>query len=270
MSLPAEIGTCTPYYRVLGNLAVSVGGDDRTPAQPKVRRLLALLVILAGEPVPGATLHEELWGQQPPRRARASLHVYVSQLRKLLRVPGEPSPIITSPPGYLLRLADGQLDVREFRRLYSEGRARFTSGDHEAASLILREALQMWRGPALAGISGSPEIDSFVTVEEERRLNCLETRIACDLVLGRHHDLVEELGGLVVQHPLREPFYRQLMAALYGAGRQGDALAVYRSARRVIRDELGVEPGRPLRAAQEAILREDPQRLAAAGAPGHG
>lgn len=256
-----------PRYRVLGSLRVTVGGEDRTPAPPKMRRLLALLIVRAGETVPSEKIVEELWGERPPRRATASLHVYVSQLRKLLTVPGVPSPIVTSTPGYTLRAQEGHLDVREFERLYGHGRAGFSVGDYEAAAAILAEALLMWRGPVLEGISGSLEIDSFTAVAEEKRLNCLETRIECDLVLGRHHELVEELNGLVLQHPLREPFYRQLMTALYCAGRQGDALGVYRSARQLIRDELGVEPGRTLRAAQEAILREDTKRLAAVGAP---
>lgn len=265
MSLPAVHADHGPRYQVLGRLGVSVGGADRTPAPPKMRRLLALLLVRSGETVPAEQIVAELWGAEPPRRVTASLHVYVSQLRKLLSTPGDPSPIVTSSPGYLLQVPDGRLDVREFERLYGHGRSRFSMGDFTAASAMLGEALLMWRGRVLEGISGSLEIDSFVAVEEEKRLNCLETRIECDLVLGRHHELVEELNGLVVQHPLREPFYRQLMTALYCAGRQGDALSVYRSARQVIRDELGVEPGRPLRVAQEAILTEDAERLAAAG-----
>ncbi|WP_374213928.1 AfsR/SARP family transcriptional regulator [Streptomyces sp. A3M-1-3] len=125
--------------------------------------------------------------------------------------------------------------------------------------------MAVWRGPVLDGIPGSLEINSFAAVEEEKRLNCVELHIDSALALGRHHAVIEELNGLVVQHPLREPFYRQLMVALYRVGRQGDALGVHRGARRVIREELGIEPGRPLRLAQEAVLRADPAHLEAVG-----
>ncbi|MFD9792755.1 BTAD domain-containing putative transcriptional regulator [Streptomyces sp. NPDC059070] len=252
-------------YEVLGRLRVTCGDADLTPAPPKIAKLLALLTVRAGETVPGDKLVAELWEQHPPRCAAASLRVYVSQLRKLLGTPGRASPIVTASPGYILDVSQNQLDVRLFERLYESGRARYAAADYPAAAECLRNALAIWRGPVLDGMSGSSEISSFAAVEEEKRLNCIELNIESALALGRHHAVIEELKGLVVQHPLREPFYRQLMAALYRVGRQGDALGVYRSARRVIRDELGVEPGTPLQLTQEAILRADPARLEAVG-----
>ncbi|MEV6652594.1 AfsR/SARP family transcriptional regulator [Streptomyces sp. NPDC051219] len=248
-------------YEVLGRLRVIRGDVDLTPAPPKIAKLLALLTVRAGETVPGDKLVAELWERHPPRCAAASLRVYVSQLRKLLSSPGRPSPIATVSPGYILDLSQAHLDVRVFEERYESGRARYLAADYLAAWEHLGKALTVWRGPVLDGIPGSLEINSFAAVAEEKRLNCVELHIESALALGRHHAVIEELKGLVVQHPLREPFYRQLMVALYRVGRQGDALGVYRGARRVIREELGIEPGPPLRLAQEAILRADPARL---------
>ncbi|MFF3325078.1 BTAD domain-containing putative transcriptional regulator [Streptomyces sp. NPDC002889] len=245
-------------YEVLGRLRVTRGDVDLTPASPKIAKLLALLTIRAGETVPGDKLVAELWEQQPPRSATASLRVYVSQLRKLLSEPGMASPIITVSPGYILNIGRAQLDVRMFDELYESGRAHYFAADHPAAAEHLEQALAVWRGPVLDGIPGSLEINSFAAVEEEKRLNCIELNIESALALGRHYAVIEELKGLVVQHPLREPFHRQLMVALYRVGRQSDALGVYRRVRQIIREELGIEPGRPLRLAQEAILRADP------------
>jgi DNA-binding SARP family transcriptional activator len=252
-------------YEVLGRLRVTRGAVDLTPAPPKIAKLLALLTVRAGEAVPGDKLVAELWEQRPPRSATASLRVYVSQLRKLLGEPGRISPIRTVSPGYILDMSRAQLDVRLFDALYESGRAHYFAADYLSASEHLGKALAVWRGPVLDGIPGSLEINSFAAVEEEKRLNCVELNIGSALALGRDHAVIEELKGLLVQHPLREPFYRQLMVALYRVGRQGDALGVYRRAREVIRDELGIEPGPPLRLAQEAILRADPDRLEAGG-----
>nr|WP_260859807.1 AfsR/SARP family transcriptional regulator [Streptomyces cupreus] len=253
-------------YEVLGRLRVTRDDIDLTPAPPKIAKLLALLVVRAGEPLPGGRLLAELWEDRPPRCAVASLRVYISQLRKLLGAPGEESPIITAPRGYILAVGRDRIDAREFELLYRKGRSRFLAADFKAAFSLLREAQGLWRGPVLEGMSYSMDLTSFAAVAEEKRLNCTELGIDAALALGRHHEVIEELGGLLVQHPLREPFYRQLMIALYRAGRQGDALGVYRRAREVIRTELGVEPGPPLRSAQQAILRADVARLGVTGA----
>ncbi|MDQ1050948.1 AfsR/SARP family transcriptional regulator [Streptomyces sp. V4I2] len=252
-------------YELLGRLRVSRGGVDLTPEQPKLAKLLALLLIRAGETVPGDKLVAELWEQGPPRCAFASLRVYVSQLRKVLINPRGTSPIATTSPGYILDVSGDTTDFQVFETLYTRGRERYCAADFLHSSELLRRALSLWRGPVLEGIQGSLEIESFVAVQEEKRLNCTELSIDSALALGRHHEVIEDLKGLLVQHPLREPFYRQLMVALYRAGRQGDALGTYRNARRVIKEELGVEPGPTLRVAHEAILRADPARLEAAG-----
>ncbi|MGW7268230.1 AfsR/SARP family transcriptional regulator [Streptomyces sp. NPDC054842] len=252
-------------YELLGRLRVARDGVDLTPDQPKLAKLLALLLIRAGETVPGEKLVAELWEHGPPRCAFASLRVYVSQLRKGLNGSGGASPIITSSPGYILDLRGGTTDVQDFEACYNRGRERFGAADFQRASALLRQALSLWRGHVLDGIPRSLEIESFLAVQEEKRLNCTELSIDSALALGRHHEVIEDLKGLLVRHPLRETFHRQLMVALYRAGRQGDALGSYRNARRIIREELGVEPGPTLRLAHEAILRADPARLEAAG-----
>ncbi|WP_225320967.1 AfsR/SARP family transcriptional regulator [Streptomyces luteolifulvus] len=265
MSLPYLQADHPLRYELLGRLRVTRAGADQTPDQPKLAKLLALLLIRAGETIPGEKLVAELWEQGPPRCAFASLRVYVSQLRKILNGSRGTSPIATTSPGYILDVSGATTDFHDFEEFYTRGRERYGAGDFQRASELLRRALSLWRGPVLEGIQGSLDIESFVAVQEEKRLNCTELSIDATLALGRHHEVIEDLKGLLVRHPLREPFYRQLMVALYRAGRQGDALGTYRNARRVIREELGVEPGPTLRVAHEAILRADPARLEAAG-----
>ncbi|MFD5572536.1 AfsR/SARP family transcriptional regulator [Streptomyces cadmiisoli] len=265
MSLSAVQPDQPLRYELLGRLRVTRGGVQLTPEAPKLAKLLALLLVRVGEAVPGEKLVAELWEQGPPRCAFASLRVYVSQLRKFLSGPRETSPIVTTSAGYILDLSGAMTDFQEFEELYDRGRDRYSAADFQHASELLGRALSRWRGPVLEGIPGSLAIASFTAVQEEKRLNCTELGVDAALALGRHHEVIEDLKGLLVQHPLREPFYRQLMAALYRAGRQGDALGVYHHARRVMREELGVEPGPPLRLALEAILGADPSRLEAAG-----
>ncbi|MEU6071293.1 MULTISPECIES: AfsR/SARP family transcriptional regulator [Streptomyces] len=265
MSVPCLQADLALRYELLGRLRVTRGGVDLTPEQPKLTKLLALLLIRAGKTVPGEKLVAELWEQGPPRCASASLRVYVSQLRKILNGPRGTSPIATTSPGYILDVSGATTDFQEFEVLYTRGRERYGAADFLHASELLRRASLLWRGPILEGIQGSLDIESFAAVHEEKRLNCTELSIDSALALGCHHEVIEDLKGLLVRHPLREPFYRQLMVALYRAGRQGDALETYRGARRMIKEELGVEPGPTLRLAHEAILRADPARLEAAG-----
>jgi YVTN family beta-propeller protein len=164
---------------------------------------------------------------------------------------------LTRGHGYLLHVEPGQLDVERFRRLLDAGRQALAAGDADRAAEILRDALALWRGPPLADFA----YDSFAQQEigrlEELHLAALEERIEADLALGRHDDVVQELERLVRQHPLRERFRSQLMLALYRAGRQTQALEVYRDARRTLADELGLEPSPSLQQLERAILTHD-------------
>jgi DNA-binding SARP family transcriptional activator len=244
----------TIEIKILGPLEVVCDGAPVGLGGPRQRALLALLLTRSGTIVPRDRLIDELWGHSPPRSAVNVLQTYVSHLRKALPA----GRLVTRPPGYSLQVAPDELDLHRFEKLVAQGRRSFAEGDAEAASLALREALALWRGPALADVV---EAD-FVRIEasrlEELRLAALEERLQADLALGRHGEIIGDLETLVAEHPLRERVRTQLMLALYRSDRQSEALAVYREARSILVDELGIEPGQGLRDMETAILRQDP------------
>jgi DNA-binding SARP family transcriptional activator len=238
-------------FRILGPVEV---WDDEAQLQlggPKQRAVLALLLIDAGRVVSTDRLIDALWGEQPPATAATSLQNFISQLRKVVGA----DVLVTKPPGYRFQLEPEQLDLERFRRLVEGSRQE---GVTERAAK-LREALGLWRGPALADLA----FESFALGEsarlEELRLAALEERIEAELESGRHGDLVGELEALVREHPLREQLRRSLMLALYRSGRQAEALQVYHDARRALVDELGIEPSAALQQLHGAMLRHDPQ-----------
>ncbi|MFB9734324.1 BTAD domain-containing putative transcriptional regulator [Streptomyces thermocoprophilus] len=243
-------------FRVLGPVRVS----PRTPTAAKPRAVLATLLIQNDKVVSTHTLIDELWGTEPPRTATTTLQVYVSQVRRVL-LEGEPDgrqPLITRPPGYLLRVSPDDFDLAVFERLRDSGRAAFARRDYAEASRQLREALSLWTGPALSGIPHGPTLQTSAIRLEELRAEVLEQSISADLRLGRHQELVGELMALTREQPLRESLQGHLMVALYRSGRQSEALEVYRRARRSLVDELGVEPSPALRKLHERILTSDP------------
>src|SRR5439155_5395591 len=242
-------------FGLLGPFAVL--GDDGQHIRidaPKQRALLALLVLHRGEVVSVDRLAEELWAGDPPATATKTIQVYVAQLRKAL---GE-NVLATHGRGYSFASDDHDVDIERFERLSSEGCGRLDDGDAERAAALLREALALWRGPALADFT----YDEFAQHEIERldelRLVATERRIDLELALGHHDDLVPELEALVHAHPLRERLRGHLMLALYRSGRQAEALDAYQGARSVLRDELGLDPSEELQALQRAILDHDP------------
>ena len=202
---------------------------------------------------------DELWDGSPPETASAALQVHVSQLRKAL---GREA-IVTRAPGYMVRVEPGALDLDRFDLLQKEAQGLTA----EAAAERLREALALWRGAALADLDESVARPERAQLEE-RRAAAVEQRIAAELELGLHDELVPELEALVREEPLRERRRAQLMLALYRSGRQADALDTYRSGRKLLADELGLEPGGELRQLEKAILEHDPA-LDAPVAPGH-
>ena len=242
-------------FRILGSLEVEHEGDLLKLGSAKQRAVLALLLLHANDVVPRERLIDELWGGEPPETARTALQVYVSQLRKAL---GR-DVIVTKAPGYLIRVGPEELDLDRFDSLVDEARGEDAAG----AAKLLRDALQLWRGPALEDLD--PIARSERTRLEEQRLSALEQRIEAELTLGRHSELVPELEGLVRSHPLRDRLRGQLMLALYRSGRQADALEVYRSARRQLDEELGLEPGEELKRLERAILEQDPSLAAKRG-----
>jgi DNA-binding SARP family transcriptional activator len=241
-------------FRVLGPLEVGREEILLPLGSGKERALLAILLLNANQTVSRDRLVDDLWGEKAPERAAKAIQTYVSRLRKSL-----PAGVLrTRPPGYVLELEPEQLDLHRFERLLAEGQRALAEGSAELASASLRGALALWRGPALAEFRSEPFAQGESARLEELRLLALEARIDADLGLGRHADLVGELESLVAHHPLRERFRAQLMTALYRSGRQAEALAAYQDARRVLVEELGIEPGRGLRELEQAILRQDP------------
>jgi DNA-binding SARP family transcriptional activator/DNA-binding beta-propeller fold protein YncE len=248
-------------FRVLGPVEVFEGSRRLPIGAAKQRTLLAILLIHADEAVSTERLIDDLWGEEPPDGAGNTLQVYVSQLRKLLepaRAPGSPpQSLVTRGPGYMLRVGDGELDLRRFERLAEEGRAALREGRAEVASAKLARALALWRGRAFADVAHEDFAREVVTSAEELRTVVLEDRVEADLRLGKDAELVPELRGLVAAHPLRERLWGQLMLALYRTGRQAEALQTYQQARRVLGEELGIDPGADLQELERAILRQD-------------
>ena len=235
-------------FRILGPLEVSDDGRPVEIGPGRQRALLLLLLLHEGEVVSTDRLVDELWGERPPPTAAKALQGYVSQLRRVL----PEGAIETHGSGYVLR--SGPSDREEFEELLSAAHGR----PPREAERMLRTALGLWRGPALADIEYEPWAQPEIARLEELRQVALEERIAADLELGEHVRAVPELEALVAQHPLRERLSALLMLALYRSGRQADALESYAIARRKLTDELGIEPGPELRDLQRRILEQDP------------
>lgn len=246
-------------FRLLGSIEVVDAGRVVELQGLKQRALLAVLLLHANELVSRDLLIDHLWGERPPTTAAHSLDVYVSRVRKALRGDnGGQDVLVTRAGGYLLRLGPDDLDARRFERLVEEGRRALADGDAGEAADLLRGALALWRGRPLAELAFEPFARDEVERLEELRLVALEERLEAELALGLHAAAGGELERLVAQHPLRERLRRLLMLALYRSGRQADALTVYTDARRLLVEELGIEPTRELKELQQAILRQDP------------
>jgi YVTN family beta-propeller protein len=252
-------------FRLLGPLEVSDGDHPYPLGEGRQRAVLVLLLLHRNEAVSSDRLIDALWGEAPPATVGKVLQNHVRQLRRALD-DREGQRLQTRDRGYVLRVQDGELDLDRFDRLVEEGGEALARERPADAAARLREALALWRGPALADVGYEAFAQAEIARLEERHIAALEQRIDADLALGRHADLVAELEGLVAQYPSRERLRAQLMVALYRSGRQADALEAYGAARRVLLDELGVEPGPALRELQAGILRQDPELAPAPGA----
>jgi len=243
-------------FFVLGPLEVRE--DERRVAIGGGRQLglLALLLVNAGEVVSRGRLIEELWAGEPPANASQSLDVYLSRLRRAFRDAGAGAALATRAPGYVLEA--GETDAGRFEWLVGEGRVAMAAGDAERGARLLCEALALWRGAAYVEVADEPWARAEAGRLEELRLAANEDRIDAELALRRHAACVPELELLVARHPTRERLVGQLMLALYRSGRQAEALAAYRAARRSLVEELGLEPGRELRRVEAAVLAHDP------------
>ena len=251
-------------FRLLGPIEVFDGTSNLPLGGPKPRTLLVQLVLHLDRRVPAGRLIGAVWGDEPPPAVRNSLQTYASHLRKVLgaeRLEG-------GAAGYVLHGTPDEVDAVRFERLVDHARA-VGATDPAGAVGAYRDALALWRGPALDDLSDQPSLQSEIARLEELRLAAVEERLGLELVLGRHAELVPELEQLTVQHRLRERFWAQLMVALYRAGRQADALAAFDRARRLLAEELGVDPSPELRRVHEQVLRQE-VALEVVGVPLHG
>jgi DNA-binding SARP family transcriptional activator len=233
-------------FRILGPIEVVDRGRTVVIRRGKEQALLVYLLLHANQVVASDRLVDELWGERPPPTAVKILQNAVSQLRKAL---GDDR-LVTRPPGYVLRVEPGELDLERFESLAEQGRA---DGDAN----LLREALGLWRGEPLAELRDEPFAQDAARRLEEARLGAREDRIELDLAEGRHVELIPELDGLIGKHPYDERLHGQLMLALYRAGRPKDALDVYQRARKTLDSELGLQPGSELEQLQRRILNQD-------------
>jgi YVTN family beta-propeller protein len=247
-------------FGILGPIELHIDGSPVPLVGLKQRALLAFLLLHANEVASRDRLIDALWGESPPPSASDALDTYIYRLRKLI---GHDR-LARHRGGYLLSVEAGELDAGRFELLVSSAREAAAAGDSRGAARMLTDSLALWRGPALADVLYLPFAGDPVRHLEEQRLGALESRIEAKLDCGDGAALIPELEQLVASHPLRERLVAALMLALYRAGRQADALAVFQAARGRLVEELGLEPGPEVRQLQQRILRHDPV-LAAPG-----
>jgi predicted ATPase/DNA-binding SARP family transcriptional activator len=240
-----EIRLLGPFEVLAGGALADVGGSKR-------QALLAMLALRNGRVVDVDSLVDALWGEELPSAPRNALHHHVARLRAAL---GDET-IVGSPEGYALK--DGRVDALRFEELLSETRGALREGDLSAAADAVASALALWRGPALQGLTGTAWFSAEARRLETLHVDALEEQFEVALALGEHHELAPALRSALTDNPFRERLWGQLMLALYRSGRQADALETFQEARRVLADELGLEPGPDLRRLQEAILSHDP------------
>jgi DNA-binding SARP family transcriptional activator len=248
---------------LLGPVDVTRHGREIQLSGHHQRALIAALASEVGKVVSAERLIDTLWGEQPPATARNKLQGYVSGLRKALTgsVPGDARarwPLVTRYPGYLLSPDDVTVDLFDYRALLRLANREQDAGEFAAASRHLTEALGLWRGPAYADVN-TPVFASMAAALERGRLLAIERRAECDLRLGRYDTVAEELTMVLATHPLREATRAALMLALYRRGCRAEALESYRAVRGLLREQLGIEPGQPLRRLHALMLDDDPE-----------
>jgi DNA-binding SARP family transcriptional activator/Flp pilus assembly protein TadD len=248
------VGVVVLELGILGPVRAVRAGHDVALGGPKQRAVLALLLVDAGRVVPAEYLAEVLWRGSPPPGAGKTLRSYVSRLRSLL---GPEAALVARGGGYVVTLEPDRVDAVRFERLVGAGRDALGRGEAAAAAGRFTEALALWRGRALADVSGVEPLALEAARLEELRLVATEGRLEADIGLGRHGEVIGELEQLVAEYPVRERLWRLLVLALYRAERQADALAAYQRARQMLAGELGIEPGPELRQLEEAVLRQE-------------
>lgn len=248
--------------QVLGPLRVTIGGCSVVPTAIKARKLMAVLVMDAGRVVQADTIERELWGNTPPASAATGIQNNVMQIRKQVaracRTAGSAADpkrlLVTEPTGYRMALAADRFDLAEHRRLVREADEAESRGDLEQASERLSRALSLWRDAPLADVPAGPVLTAHVLRLEEDRKTVLYRRLALDLRLRRHSEVIGELRALTALHPHDETLHERLMTALYLTGRRRDALDVYTALRSAMAGELGLEPSPRLQRLQRTVL----------------
>jgi YVTN family beta-propeller protein len=255
-------GTGRVTFRVLGPLEVSRSGCVVPLGGPRQRAVLAMLLLEANRAVPIEQLADDVWAGQPPDGWVATLQTYVFHLRRALepdRAPGRNAEVlVTKGRGYLLRVDRDDVDATLFEDRFAAGRALLDAGRYAEAAMTMRAALDLWHSRVFADLADYAFIKPEAARLEELRLVAVESRIEADLALGRHGPLAADLEHLVAKYPVRERLHWQFILALYRCGRQADALAAYRRVRDLLANELGIDPGEPLRSLHAAVLRQDP------------
>ncbi|ROQ81989.1 DNA-binding SARP family transcriptional activator [Streptomyces sp. CEV 2-1] len=240
------------YFSVLGPVRARRNGETLPSGSPQQRALLTALLLRGGHTATAAELIDAIWGDEPPSQALAAVRTYASRLRKILG----PQTLASDSGGYAMRTGPDALDVTVAEELAAGADKARTAGDRGRARALLNKALALWDGEALASVPG-PYAENQRTRLEEWRLQLTETRLDLDLEVGCHAEAVSELTALTAAHPLRERLRELLMVALYRSGRQAEALAVYADTRRLLAEELGVDPRPELAQLQQRILQAD-------------
>lgn len=245
-------------FSILGALHISTIDGQAEISGDLQRTLLQALLVSEGRAVPGDVLADEMWGEYPPDHQANAFQAHISRLRRRLRAfePDEPSRLILSPSGYRLSLAEGELDAAEFTSGVRDAEAMLAELPEKAAGRLHR-ALALWHGPVFGTLPGGQICRLAATRYEELRLHAMELLFHTQLMLDRHSSILVELCDAHARHPLRERFCQQLMVALYRAGRQADALDIYRRMWRRLSEELGVRPSPGLQRVEAAILAHD-------------
>jgi DNA-binding SARP family transcriptional activator len=247
-------------FGVLGPLEMTADDVALPLGTPKQRAVLAMLVMNRNRSVSADSLTLAAWEQHPPAEARASLHAYISNLRKLISRAGlDPKAVlVNAPPGYRLNVADTDCDIGRFVAAKAAGVHAAAAGRFAEASRHLSAALAEWRGPVLDDLRDFEFVDAFATALTEDMVTAQTARAEAEIACGRSAGVVGELERLTTEHPYREPLWAQLITAYYVSERQSEALDAYQRLKSTLADDLGIDPGPTLRALHERILRQEP------------
>jgi SARP family transcriptional regulator, regulator of embCAB operon len=246
-------------FGVLGPLQMSIGGALVRLGTPKQRAVLAVLVVNANRPVDIDTLIGAAWNQRPPAGARATLHAYISNLRRLMISGGLDRTVLTSaPPGYRLTIGQDQYDLGRFRTSKDAGVHAAAAAQFEQASRHMSDALAQWRGPFLADLRDFNFVETLATAFEEEKVSAHTAHVEAEIACGRPDAVIMELEALIGEHAYREPLWAQLITAYYLADRQSDALDAYLRLKALLAEDLGIDPGPKLRELYEKVLRQEP------------